>query len=604
MTYKGEGTPKPDSMGLPNPPVVSHLEPEPPQLHKDKDFEPAAPVMKSVENDSFYLHTEPKVVECTWEHFKNRFHNADKTGFNIATVELLMTSETLDEDIEAERLRRMDTDRREKYLAEYRRPTQPKHAATRTSGLPFERIRINSTNVNRYLARASNNSSWPAKPHTFLIPFAFLIHHQDIMRTELKKLSDRFGPTHAGEKGEGGTVQQREIRPLTMEEALEEAMKTEDAYLQMKCYVEFVDNKLISHYNQFDEASHSKPKKIRFDDLWCLFRYGELLCRPNNSAAVRKHDRAALFSPYFNGGDDLRTVSHGPSGGASASVDTHTFIRAKGINIPSYKWDVSVSDDPDDDHRRRSFREPVGVEGFYIDYDGTKFAPVNTYIEIEFFRGEMEIHKLPVFPIRFLQNKDSLFEQLCDRGRQFHNLVTKAGGGREAFEYDGWSRTTTPLGKPISMTRHTKNSSWLHNTMRESMRDVLGVGPAAEVQPEYISSTIIVDFQEAYQSIPAWRPNFDISKSRVDIMPDMLYDSFPIMCWADDDREKEAAAKVRELVVADDRVASVLWNNLLQTDRFSSSEPGDHTRAENQSFADHDFILLPSRIMAYALRDR
>jgi hypothetical protein len=604
MASKEEVTPKPDFADLPKPAAVSHPEPEAPQFSKTKDIKPAAPVVNTVENDSFYLHTKPKVVECTWEQFKNRFQNADKTSFDIATVELLMTSETLDEDIEVERLSRMDKERREKYLAGHRRPTQPRHAAIWTSGLQFERIRINSTNVNRYLARASGNRPWPAEPHTFLIPFAFLIHHQEMMRTELKKLNDRlFGPSHAGERDDGVTLQLGQ-RPLNKEDFLEEQMVSENAYLQMKCYVDFVDAKLIPHYKQFEESTHTNPKKIRFDDLWCLFRYGELLCRPNNSTAVRRHDHTALFGPYFNGGDDLRAVSHGPSGGPSASVDTHTVIRAKGINIPSYKWDVSVSDDPDDDHRRRTFREPVGVEGFYIDYDGFKFAPVSTYIEIEFFRGEMEVHKLPIFPIRFLQNEESFFVQLRDRGRQFHNLVTKAGGGREAFEYDGWSRTTTPLGRPISMIRQAESSSWMESTMRESMRDVFGVGSAAEVQPEYISSTIIVDFQEAYQNIPAWRPNFDISKSRVDTMPDMLYDSFPIMCWADDSREKEAAAKVRELVVADDRVPSVLWNDLLQTDPFSSSEPDDNTRAENQVFLDHDLVLLPSRIMAYALRDR
>ncbi|KAH6842761.1 hypothetical protein B0I37DRAFT_382754 [Chaetomium sp. MPI-CAGE-AT-0009] len=608
MAYKEEATPKPGSADLARP-ATPPPDPESPQTHKAEDrkaedHKTEDLVVKAEEDDSVYLDTDPKVVECTWEQFKNRFQNADKTGFEIATVELLMTSETLDEDIETERLRRMDKERREKYLAKYRRPTQPRHAATWTSGLPFERVRINSSIVNTYLARVSGNGSWPVKPHTFLIPFAFLIHNHDAMRTELKKLEDKFGPAGAGVTGEEATVQPREIRPLSKDEVLEEAMVSKKAYLQMKCYVEFVGAKLIPHYNQFDEANHSKPKKIRFDDLWCLFRYGELLCRPNNSAAVRRHDRAALFGPYYNGGDGVRTTHHGPLGGASASVDTHTVIRAKGISVSGYKWDVNVEELDDDDYRRSLSREAFVVEGFYLDYDGTKFAPVSTYIEIEFFRGEMEIHKLPVFPIRFLGNEKSLLEQLRDRGERFRDLVIKARGGREAFSHDGWSRTTTPLGKPITMTRQTVSSSWIHNTMREAMSDALGLGAAAEVQPEYISSDIIVDFQEAYQSIPAWRPDFDTSKTRVDTMPDVLFDSFPIMCWADKTREKEVAAKMRELVVADDRVASVLWNDLVQRDPFSSSEPNDDTRAEKQAFKDHDLVLLPSRVMAYALRDR
>ncbi|KAK3292477.1 uncharacterized protein B0H64DRAFT_435213 [Chaetomium fimeti] len=606
MASKAEATPKHGSPDLTKPaaPYPDPEPSEPPKPHKTEEPKSAVRAVKPGEDASFYLRTEPKVVKCTWERFKNRFQNADKTGFEIATIELLMTSETLDEDIEAERLRRMDKERREKHLNGHRRPTQPRHAATWTTGLEFERIRINSSIVNTYLARVSGNSSWPLKPHTFLIPFAFLIHNQDMMRAELKKLKVRFGVPHSHHRE--ATVQPREIGPPTKEKALEEAMVSSDAYQQMKCYVEFVDTTLIKHYNQFDEANHNKPKNIRFDDLWCLFRYGELLCRPNNSSAVRRQDRAAIFSPYFNGRDGLRTAHQGPSGGASASVDTHTVIRAKGISISNYKWDVSLSDDPDEnDYRRTLLREPVGVEGFYLDYDGTKFAPVSTYIEIEFFRGEMEIHKLPVFPTRFLQNEESLFMQLRDRGQQFRDLVTKARGGRDAFfAHDGWSRTTTPLGKPITMTRQAVSSSWLHDTFRETIRDAMGVGPAAEIQPEYISSNIIVDFQEAYQTIPAWRPDFDTSKSRVDTMPDVLFDSFSIMCWADESREEEVTARVRELVVADDRVASVLWNNLVQTDPFSSSDPNDDTAAEKQIFEDRDLVLLPSRVMAYSLRDR
>ena len=43
----------------------------------------------------------------------------------------------------------------------------------------------------------------------------------------------------------------------------------------MRCYVNFVDTEILPLYNTFDGISRTK---IRFQDLWLLFRYGELIC--------------------------------------------------------------------------------------------------------------------------------------------------------------------------------------------------------------------------------------------------------------------------------------------------------------------------------------
>lgn len=54
-----------------------------------------------------------------------------------------------------------------------------------------------------------------------------------------------------------------------------------EAMRVMRVYVNFVETELMPLYHQFkDSNSETPPHKIRFDDLWCLFRLGELFFNP------------------------------------------------------------------------------------------------------------------------------------------------------------------------------------------------------------------------------------------------------------------------------------------------------------------------------------
>lgn len=50
----------------------------------------------------------------------------------------------------------------------------------------------------------------------------------------------------------------------------------------MRVNVNFVETQLLPLYHQFkDSNSETPPYKIRFDDLWCLFRLGEHFSNPD-----------------------------------------------------------------------------------------------------------------------------------------------------------------------------------------------------------------------------------------------------------------------------------------------------------------------------------
>jgi hypothetical protein len=47
----------------------------------------------------------------------------------------------------------------------------------------------------------------------------------------------------------------------------EQSMNTKEAWEDMRCYMEFVEEKLMPLYKQFDKPDESVPEKIRFEDL-------------------------------------------------------------------------------------------------------------------------------------------------------------------------------------------------------------------------------------------------------------------------------------------------------------------------------------------------
>lgn len=124
--------------------------------------------------------------------------------------------------------------------------------------------------------------------------------------------------------------------------------------------------------------------------------------------------------------------------------------------------------------------------------------------------------------------------------------------------------------------------------------------------PRHIDSDVIVDFQEAFQSYPWWKPDFPKLIKKV-FEPRAWADSFPIVQWAGQDRSKPIN-KLYEIVVQTDDVASLEWNRFLETDQFIADQdkrtlPPDVDKTK-QHLSQEDLALLPSRMMGYALRER
>lgn len=569
------------------------------------------------------IKTQPKIRDCNWEQFKNRFSSEECT----CAVETLLAGEDLDGEIDDEQLKRLSLKRRREFLQENpprprRRPQSDKKAEARR----LERVRINSLAILSLLGKVTGEN-WSEGPHTFLRPFKILIHFHDKLEEEFRAIHERFGdsrpdalmPEHrisydatssqAPEEGgisysvreftsESGSEANRDqatpqdqmashehastdsSRPRASEGGNGVTVETEQRgtvfsgkdpsswvetitgsdYEEIKCYMEFARSRLIPTYHMFDSFDHSHRAKIRYADLWSLFRLGGLVFERdastmNTSSGMESH---------------LSTMGRPPE---------PRLWRVYYTRGPGVSWGVHDLESDKGGVRYTQLDKDNGfdVSAYYIDFNGVSYSGVSKIWSISWFKGEKDITELEIYPTRFRMNAETIIQNLEEKGARFQQLLKHP---HLVVEHDGWTLSHHPSGGPITDIYHKR--------------------PPAE----YIDSNAIIDFREAFQMHPNWKPNF-VALRKVSFEPDTEYDEFPIIHWSDHSRSK-VSRKTTEVVVYFDHVVSLECNSLLDRDAFvaDSTVRPIEVDAAKQRFDGDDLALLPSRIFIYSFRNR
>ncbi|KUI66965.1 hypothetical protein VM1G_02216 [Cytospora mali] len=545
-------------------------------------------------SNDFMKHTRPEVRVCNWEQFKNRFGTEE----DCCAIETLMSSDDLDGELEAEQWKRLsEKKKKEKYQGLREPPRKLGHG--RPESRYLERVRINSAYVLGYLAKVTSEASWSEKPHTFLRPFKILVHFHEQMLKEYRLLQEdapqatsataevyhekeelqemnTTGPISGypvQESHEKHTIPETTPGDFATKGHQSHASASQDAGYNeigsshikaledMRCYIDFVKEKITVKHQMFENADSIRPKKVRFTELWSLFRVGELVFQRNNDADINEEDQN---SPRAN----LR----GPK-----------LWRIYYIESDDLYWEVEDLNTDESGKFRRDvdlLPEAVKISAYYIDYDGDLYSGVREYWTIMYYPGEKYVTKLPIYPIRFVKDYQATLGQLQERGKMFHNILSRR---HPTLTYQGWSMVQNPSGKMLQDIR----------------------GQILRI-PRHIDSDIIVDFHEAFQTFPWWKPFFPKLAKNV-FSPKAWTDHFPIIQWANKDRTS-LINKHFEIVVQTDDVASLEWNQFLETDQFivdqderSLAPDVDHTK---QELSPDDLALLPSRIFGYALKER
>lgn len=562
---------------------------------------------------------QPKVRDCNWEQFKN-FYSREDSYAAIDKLQLTY-SDDLNDQMEQEQMRRLPTTLPPEQRAAFKTTgNRQNHGGNDKDRevVRVERVRIKSKFILEFLGKVTGETFLASKPepHSFLRPFKFLTHHHSKFEDEFRVLEENFrksqenqteierkvnaeaeevesseneNPPMGGEDpagntptlSEGSTVDNQipaDTPPQAEEKHQEPAEATSIAslndnksaeeiqYEHIKCYMEFA-RQLVPAYHKFDNLNHTAAAKIRFEDLWSLFRPGEL---------IFQYEDVKPDSESTNG----NTETHRPGNQHRRGP---RLFRLYYLTTETIDWVVNHPRLPTD-LRGQTAKSPgrIWADTYSLDFDGESYAAVVDSFEIKRFEGEKEITSLEVYPVRFHKEHESILDKYRQRGERFQKLLVNR---HLAVEHDGWTLSNHPNGAAIQDSDEN------------------------EEVPVYASSDVIIDHREALQSHPWWQPNFIgpwVAKVAANTYPlEKMYDNFVTLFWPDPKRFRLHGA-MTEIVVQFDNIQRVERWNLAQTDDFivdPTVRQLEKHGAKKKLTLD-DLALLPDRLFAYSLRDR
>ena len=154
----------------------------------------------------------------------------------------------------------------------------------------------------------------------------------------------------------------------------------------LKLVVEVIDGDLAGLMVLRRAISDGSLRKIRFKDLWNLFKPGDLV-------VTSKRPHQAFRVIHVSGGRPLMTTAI------------------------IFNEDKSRADYQNDD--RGSKVSPFKIDCVRLDFDAEKYGPVQEEMNINHYDEERKIVELQVYPIRFADDELELRQNLMKRGQHF-----------------------------------------------------------------------------------------------------------------------------------------------------------------------------------------
>jgi hypothetical protein len=508
----------------------------------------------------------PEVRKCDLLHFKNQFNAAEE---GIYAVDVLESDSFLDrEEIEEEcRLRQNLPKNRLKptstrstststFLPQGKSaPSISKSSETIRTGKSdskiISRIRIQSHAILSILSKIMQES-WGSRPRTFIRPFRPLIYFHHQVLEFLRDLELKWGQDEESLDTAQTPVNLCEASEKTVDEGKLSVDDSAAALAELRCYVQFMSKEIVPLCSQFVDLDETSNAKIRFDDLTYLFKVGELIYRAVGGGEIQETNNFTLGQRAW------RVYEHG-------TLPFSAWNRMASAHSQTYSGDV--------DGDKASFE----VDCYYIDYTGEEFCVVTQKFRIHPYEGERPIKSLKVFPFRFLTDHKERLDKYTLYGRKFLSSIEE-----RHVAYNWWTTIRTPRGDPFTDTEG--------NDVKRA---------------DYVDSEVIIDFLEAFQTYPSWKPEPSILKAEEPRRLTILDDFY--MCWWSDTNRTKLLAETTETIVLRAGIRAFERNQNLQNDYFLATvRENDKSNRQTTSkyLRECDLALLPSRVFGYVLRDR
>lgn len=392
---------------------------------------------------------EAKVRYCNGENFVNRFSEEQVTQ----AIEVLTAGSDFDQELKEENRKRVNKPpKQEAGKAEQEAPSARK---------PWiQKVRIQSHAINFLLKMLVDKEqyNWDGEVKTFKRPFRCFIHLQPKVKAELKKIEEyllrhpvepRQAPSSAEPEPPGKVPElpaaddersraglptrspnrSRSPSPEPEELTTEYIAKLPGALEQIRCYEDFVDKEILPFYQEFENIDPKKPTKVRYEDLWYVFRVGELVYVPRQKADVGKAGKE----------DKQETQDKNDDHRAQTSAwEDHDVATRQTL------WRVSAIHLPGDEEDSGWFQEAFALFCHRIDYDGTEFGAVTKYFTLKAYEDERTVTSLAVYPLRFAPNSAQILHHAKAMGKKLLASIKDRHGA-----YRGWTLLHDPQGQQM-----------------------------------------------------------------------------------------------------------------------------------------------------------
>ncbi|PYI01339.1 hypothetical protein BO78DRAFT_433726 [Aspergillus sclerotiicarbonarius CBS 121057] len=362
---------------------------EQPEGHRDDTNGNDDETASQTDDDDESEHT---VDEESWDAedaFKNRKLNVgvkyyDYQGFmnrmaddnGDYTIEALVGISAWWKDLEREKKRRLAVPGPP---AEFHEMAAPSEGVA--EALQLQRVRIRSPEI---LRRLSELGEWhessmapPKSVGVFCRPFHALAYFNEGMKQKLEQ----------------------------MESDQEESHATDSAIIdEMRCYVTFVEEKIMPLWKRFEQVTKNTPNKIRYDELSLLFRPGDLVFVPSVATSTKARHQSCIQNVFRL---------------ASLRPEDHMWqTDPGGWFVPNSlaRWSI-----------------------YCFDHDGEELKVIWQSLEIPHFSGEQDVTALPCYPLRFHPDHAAILKAQTETGKLFKELVKVQNKHQY---YSGWNLST------------------------------------------------------------------------------------------------------------------------------------------------------------------
>jgi hypothetical protein len=506
----------------------------------------------------------PQVKKCNLMHFKNQFNAAAEGLYAVDVLEynLFLDKEEIEEERRLRQSLPKDRAKARSMASKLQTKSSPQEQSSKFASKPppdlhrgqsgskfISRIRIRSPAILSILSKIMQES-WGSQPRTFIRPFSPLIYFHGQILQVLRELELKWGQHHESLDVVRTPASLHEISEQAADEDRSFVDDGMAALADLKCYVQFMSSEIMPLYSQFDNLDETSNAKIQFHDLWYLFKVGEVIYRPVGGGAIQETNNYTLGQRAWR------------------ILGTHAFVGQNRITTASRRTHLG-----EDEEEKASFE----VDCYYIDYTGEEFCVVTETFKIHPYEGERPIKSLQLFPYRFLSNHEERMDAYTKYGQKFLRAIKE----RHAA-YDWWTTIRTPRGDTTTDAEG--------NDLKRS---------------EYVDSEVIIDFVEAFQTCPSWKPVPSILKPQEPRRLTVVDDFYT--CWWSDTHRTKLLAETTEIIVLHAGISAYQRNKILVEDKFLGTirENDRNNRLTTSEYLrDCDLPLLPSRVFGYVLRDR